>query len=319
MGMPGAKQDDEVIGVDTQHIPLDGPFQNAGSATGHVPLVRGPSTRRSWFAWVRASALALACSCAPPAPPAQPVAASAASATSPGPAEPPAPPPPSPAPPVSASARVSAPPPRPAISDDDLLHAEASPANGSARLALGGGVELIVVVRAGASTEQEPLLAMALVEKGKVLSRRDGLRALAGAALDKLGDRPCDVWSAGAQREALGTGEAVRVSLVCSMGADYQSSTELAVLLRPGAPAPRDLAALAPIWAGLADATQSAMDSCATSRAVTFKLVGDKALEQTITEETSWTDQHLAPDLTKRLRRDCKVGKKKRVERVTLP
>lgn len=124
----------------------------------------------------------------------------------------------------------------------------------------------------------------------------------------------CETWNASARREALGSAETLRVSLVCGTGEDVHGEREIALLYRLAASPPRDLAELERLWVSEAGSMLTVMDSCATSRTVTFRLVGT-TLEKTTVDETTWTDQSIAAEVKKQLRRDCHVGKKQRVER----
>jgi hypothetical protein len=187
------------------------------------------------------------------------------------------------------------------------------------RMPAGGGAELVLALAQGSNAEETPLVTLALVDNERVVSRRDGVEALAGLTPYRIGLKVCETWHAGLRREPLGAAIGLRVSLVCGHGEDYRVSTEIAVLFRLDAAPPRDLGALQRIWAGVADMTKSSMGSCEVARAVGFRLAGDKALEETIVEETQWVDQVIADEVKKRLRRECKVGKKKRVERLALP
>lgn len=52
---------------------------------------------------------------------------------------------------------------------------------------------------------------------------------------------------------------------------------------------------------------------------MTFALTGDKTLERRIEDYTRWHSQNIGAELTKSLKSDCHVGKKKSAESVTLP
>lgn len=182
--------------------------------------------------------------------------------------------------------------------DAELLRGKAS--DTLARLAI-GGVEIVAVIHAEKGSA--PALTLATVQGGKVTARRDGWGAATG-----LSDKPssaCDTWHVSIVRQPFGA----RVNLVCAVGEDYKTAEETAVLLREGT--------LDRLWAGPANRAQNEMDSCFSSRTVEFSLKG-KSLEKAISEETRWTDQPIAGDTKARLKKGCKVGKNKRVERVTI-
>src|SRR5262249_18302966 len=162
-----------------------------------------------------------------------------------------------------------------------------------------GGAELVVALRLGESSGHEPLVALAIVDGGKVVSRREGWKDVTGLPFDKAVAGACESWSAAAKREALGSAEGVRLSLACTAGEDYRSGNEIAVLLRGALAEVRDVGALSRVWAGAADALRSQMDSCTSSRTVSFRLAGDKTLERTVAEETRWTEQDLDAELKK--------------------
>jgi hypothetical protein len=195
---------------------------------------------------------------------------------------------------------------------DDLVHR-------TDKLALDDGAELVVVLGQPAEPDGALALTMALIRGGKVISRRDDFAAVTGVKATLLTSaQPCERSVAGLRRESFGRVAGVRVSIVCATGEDYFTSTELAVLFRLDGPV-RDLDALPRIWAGLAATERNDMDSCMTSREVAFQVIDAKTLEKTITEQTRWVEQTFGGDLKKRLKKGCKVGTSKRVERVALP
>lgn len=175
-------------------------------------------------------------------------------------------------------------------------------------LALGNGTNVVVVL--GEDTSSGPSdLALELRSENKVVLRREGWQAITHFDLKKLSY--CDTWFARLARESLGTIEAVRVSVVCRAGEDFMTSKEVAVLVKPDT--------LETIWAGLADDYENSMDSCMKGNHVTFRIIAPKTLEKTIVEETHWVDQVIEEDVKSRLKRDCKIGSRRRVERVKLP
>ncbi len=174
-------------------------------------------------------------------------------------------------------------------------------------LVLGNGTSVFVVLSEDASSGP-PELALELRSETKVILRREGWQAITHVDLKKLAF--CDTWYARLGRESLGDIDAVRVSLVCRAGEDYMTSKEVAVLVKPDT--------LETIWAGLADSYENSMDSCLSGIHVKFRFIKPKTLEKTIVEETHWVDQLLDEEVKGRLKRDCKVGSKRRVERVKL-
>ena len=170
----------------------------------------------------------------------------------------------------------------------EIVRADAtSPASDSARLALNGGAELVLVVRPAESSTSEPLVALAIVDRGRVISRRDGFDAVTGLDLSQAGLPACESWHARARREAWG----LRLSLVCGIGEDYHTDTEVAALFRMVAAPERDVAGLARFWSGIADSVQSEIDSCIRSRDVVFELADATTLKKTITEERAGTNR----------------------------
>jgi hypothetical protein len=238
--------------------------------------------------------------------------------------------PPSPAPSVSASAApsvsastttpvasaVSAPAPPDAKTEasEDVDRTR----NGT-RLALPGGAELVIAVSAPSAPNSPPEVTLTLVRGEKEIARRDGFFGVTGAKAKILTSaQACESWRGSIRREAFGATSGVRVSIACSTGEDYFSATELAVLFRLDEPL-RDLDGLTRIWAGLGAAEHREMDSCLGSREVSFRLINLRTLEKTITEQTRWVEQSFADELKKKLKKGCKVGETKRVERVVLP
>jgi hypothetical protein len=190
---------------------------------------------------------------------------------------------------------------------------------GGARLALGDGAELVVVVKAPSDRDGAPEVTMALVRGGKVIARRDGFDVVTGVEPTLLtATQPCESWRASLRKEAFGSVDGVRVSIACATGEDYFTSTELAVLFRIDGSL-RDLDGLTRIWSGIAAREENAMDSCLTSREVGFRVLDAKTLEKTITETTRWVEQVIGDDVKRALRKDCKLGKSKRMERIALP
>ncbi len=230
--------------------------------------------------------------------------------------------PPAPAP----SASVAPAPPAASTAADVAPAAEVDQASeagdlvkGGARLALEDGAELVVAVKDPADPASPPPVAMALVRDGKVIARREGFAAVTGVESKLLtAAQSCESWRASLRRESSGSVEGVRVSIASAIGEDFSTSTELAVLFKINAPL-RTLDGLARIWSGVAAREENKMDSCLTSREVGFRVPDAKTLEKTITERTWWVEQVIGGDVKKQLKRDCKVGTKKRVERVALP
>ena len=175
-------------------------------------------------------------------------------------------------------------------------------------LALGDGTYFVVELQENGPFEA-PALALELKRDNKVVLDRLGFEAITHVNLKKL--HSCDTWATRVNLEDLGTSKAVRVSLVCSTGEDYLTSSEIAILVKPDD--------LRTIWAGLADKFVNTMDSCIEARRVTFRIVPPKTLEKSILSETTWVDQVLDEDFKARLKRDCKLGKQRRVEKVALP
>jgi hypothetical protein len=246
--------------------------------------------RRALFPRLLAIALFPACTPSPPprdVPIATPVKPVVSVAIPPVVSAPPNPPPP------IASAETAAPPEAP---DPDP------------KLALGNGTD-VVVVFSGDASSGPPELALELRRENKVVLRREGWDAITHFDLKKL--QFCETWTARMGREPLGTIDAVRVSLVCRTGEDYQTSEEVALLVKPDN--------LETIWAGLGDRYINSMDSCIEGRHVHFQIISPKTLEKTIVEETRWVDQVITDDVKDRLKRECKLGSKRRIERVKLP
>lgn len=159
------------------------------------------------------------------------------------------------------------------------------------------------------SSSNKPRLALELRRNEKSVLRREGWDEITHFDLKKL--HSCDTWSARIVRENLGTRDALRASLVCRTGEDYMTGSEIAVLVKPDN--------LETLWAGLGDHLENSMDSCLQSRRVSFRIQPPKTLEKTIVEETSWVEQLLDDSVKARLKLECKLGMKRRVERVTLP
>jgi hypothetical protein len=190
--------------------------------------------------------------------------------------------------------------PEPPEADDE-------PVDSNPKLSLDNGMDLVVLL--DDSSPNSPELAIELRREGKVVERREGWDTITHFDLKKL--HPCDTWRSYVQRESLGAFDGVRVTLVCQVGEDYATSDEIAVLLRTDR--------LDTVWAGIADGYHNTMDSCILRRQVTFRISSPKTLVKTIAEETRWIDQVIDDDVKRRLKRDCKLGRKERVERITLP
>lgn len=174
-------------------------------------------------------------------------------------------------------------------------------------LALGNGT--FVVELSSDFKRDFPDLAIELQREKKSVVRREGWKTITHVDLKKI--HPCEIWSTRLSRELIGKINAVRLSLICRVGEDFLTSTEIAVLLDPDD--------LKTIWAGPADEWINSMDSCIFSRRVTFKGINPKTIEKTILESTIWSEQLIEEGAKARLKRDCKVGSKRRVERVVLP
>jgi hypothetical protein len=174
-------------------------------------------------------------------------------------------------------------------------------------LPLGNGTDVVIEMLADSKREL-PQLSIELKREKKTVRRREGWKDITGFDLKKL--HPCDTWSTRLTREALGKINAVRLSLICRIGDDYFTSTEIAVLLNPDD--------LSTIWAGPADEWASSMDSCIQSRRVTFRGINPKTLEKTILDSTIWSEQLIEDGVKARLKAECKVGSTRVVERVVL-
>lgn len=158
-------------------------------------------------------------------------------------------------------------------------------------------------------TSGPPEIALELRRDDKTIVRREGWDSVTHFDLKKL--HGCETWHTRIMRENIGTQDAIRVSLVCRTGEDYLTSSEIALLVKPEN--------LEPIWTGLADRLENTMDSCIQARHVSFRIIPPKTLEKTILEETTWVDQIMSDEVKTRLKRECKVGSKRRIERNTLP
>jgi len=211
----------------------------------------------------------------------------------------------SPASPESPSSVSAATNPEPAASANPEPDESPDP---DTTLAIGNGTDVVVELSADSKSDV-PQLAIELKREKKSVSRREGWKEITRFDLKKL--HPCDTWSTRLTRELLGKVNAVRVSLICRIGEDYLTSTEIAVLLNPDD--------LNTIWAGPADEWISAMDSCIQSRRVTFRALNPKTLEKTVLDATIWSEQLIEEGAKARLKRECKVGSKRLVERVVLP
>jgi len=202
-----------------------------------------------------------------------------------------------PNPPPSLEASAAAPPPAPP-----------EPPNPDTTLALGDGTYFVVELQENGPLEA-PALALELQRDNKVVLSRLGFDAITHFDLKKF--HPCETWLTRVIHEDLGTSKAVRVSLICRTGEDYSTSSEIAVLVKPDD--------LKTIWAGLADTYNNSMDSCIEARRVTFRIVPPRTLEKSILAETTWVEQVIDGDVKTRLKRECKLGKQRRVEKIVLP
>lgn len=174
-------------------------------------------------------------------------------------------------------------------------------------LVIGNGT---VVVGLSADAKKDfPELAIELKREKKTVVRREGWKEITQFDLKKL--HPCDTWSTRMSQELLGKVNVVRLSLICRVGEDYLTSTEIAVLLDPDT--------LKTVWSGAADEWINSMDSCIFSRRVTFQSKKAKTIEKTILESTIWSEQLIEEGAKARLKKECKVGSKRRVEQVAIP
>lgn len=202
-------------------------------------------------------------------------------------------------------------PPAPAVSASSGAAPEPDPPDSPNRdnvVALENGLQAVVELDVDSSSNK-PRLALELRRNEKSVLRREGWDDITHFDLKKL--HSCDTWSARIVRENLGTRDALRVSLVCRTGEDYMTGSEVAVLVKPDN--------LETLWAGLGDHLENSMDSCLQSLRISFRIQPPKTLEKTIVEETNWVEQVLDDNVKARLKRECKVGTKRRVERITLP
>lgn len=174
-------------------------------------------------------------------------------------------------------------------------------------LVIGNGT---VVVELSSDLKRDfPDLAVELKREKKTAVRREGWNDITQFDLKKL--HPCDTWSTRLSQELLGKVNVVRLSLICRVGEDYLTSTEIAVLLDPDT--------LKTVWSGAADEWINSMDSCIFSRRVTFQSFKPKTIEKTILESTIWSEQLIEEGAKARLKKECKVGSKRRVEQVAIP
>lgn len=210
--------------------------------------------------------------------------------------------------PVASSAAPNPEPPAPVVSESAPPEPEPAPPNPYNIVDLGDGKSILVDLNADSSGE-EPTLVLELRRDGKTIKKREGWKTITHFDHKKL--QFCDAWIAVIVHEPLGTTDAARVSLVCRNGEDDLTSSELAVFIKPNT--------LETIWAGLADHYHAWVDSCIESKRVTFKIIPPKTLEKTSVEETRFVDQHIDEELKERIKSECKVGTKRRVERTTLP
>lgn len=177
------------------------------------------------------------------------------------------------------------------------------PPEGSAKLAIDRDTVITVQWTPG-TAEQAPTLTIERREQGKTVRRREGWKEI--THFDWLKIHPCE--SSGAQiiHHRLGITEGVRISLVCRTGEDYFTSSEFALLINS--------TTLETLWAGLADRTESIMDSCITTRRIDFRSPSSDVIEKKISEITRWVDQPLDEQFKAHLKNDCKVGSQVRIE-----
>ena len=170
-------------------------------------------------------------------------------------------------------------------------------APGEAKLALGRDTVITVHWTPG-TPEQDPTLMIERLQEGKTVRRREGWKEITHFDWSKM--QPCESWGTQMVNYNLGNTDGVRISLVCRTGEDYFTSTEFALIL--------DSTTLKTLWAGLADRTESIMDSCITTHHIDVRSPSAEVIEKKISKITRWVDQPIASEVKLRLKQACKVG-----------
>ncbi len=149
-----------------------------------------------------------------------------------------------------------------------------------------------------------PSVAIGLVRGGQIVSKIEGVEGVIGE-LPASAPTLCETFELEVHPEEWGDARGIRVSLVCSVGEDSLTRTEIVALyqIRDGV--------LERAYSGLGGRLDSNMDSCVTTRRVTFK-VSRGALEALIETATVWRDQPLDPAFARALRAQCRVEKASR-------
>jgi hypothetical protein len=240
-------------------------------------------------------------------------------------------PPPTPTAPASAptpvTAEPEAPEPPPAgESDVALLPAGTHDGYFVSRAPLGPeGREVVMAARDTPTSAEEAEVVLAITQGGAVLSRQEGLAAIAGEkALARIALGRCERVETRARRIPLGKDvEGLRLSFLCAQGEDYFSSSELALVIRLGADIPADVTKLERLWVGPGDQVDVEMDACEKASHVTFALVDANTLERRVEEKATWSAQvggQIEPGVAANIKAGCKVtGKKTRSERIRVP
>lgn len=159
--------------------------------------------------------------------------------------------------------------------------------------AFGGELRAGVSVGAG----RAPGVQIEIVRDTNVVFRIDGLEALTGSGVLPSSFNICDTWGIDARPLTLFGAEAARVSLVCTLGADYLTVREFAVILA------KEGGGVAAVWSGPGDVLHSEMDQCVITTRVDFTSQGPSTIVRRARSEAHWTPQGLPTPK----RHDCKA------------